>query len=202
MNISDKLANNLLHYFFNESQALLFFTDPKGKIESINNCVCSLLGNDIVDNSFQDFIIDFQGVFSFEECLNYACKKRLFNLSIPDQSPRSYFFSFLPSGDKVIIVGETDGNELEKMRMQLTETTSDLSNLTRELYKKNKALEKSLDEIKTLEGIIPICMHCNQIRDDEGYWNRLEAYISSHSDAEFSHSICEKCYDEHYSDLD
>jgi hypothetical protein len=202
MKITNILAESLLHFFFNKSQALLFIADQKGRIESANNSVYQLLGDDVAGSFFQDFIIDFRGIFSFEECVSSPSTKRLFNLSIPDQSPRSYFFSFLAADNKVIVVGETDGNEMERMRMQLTETTSDLGNLTRELYKKNKELEKSLDEIKTLEGIIPICMHCNQIRDDEGYWNRLEAYITSHSDAEFSHSICEKCYDEHYSDLD
>jgi len=54
-------------------------------------------------------------------------------------------------------------------------------------------LEKSLVEIKTLEGIIPICSYCKVIRNDEGAWIQLESYISSHSDADFSHGICPKC---------
>jgi len=53
--------------------------------------------------------------------------------------------------------------------------------------------EKALDAIKGLEGLIPICMYCHCIRDDEGAWNKLEAYISSHSEAEFSHGVCPKC---------
>ncbi|MBU1565491.1 MAG: hypothetical protein KJ630_07670 [Proteobacteria bacterium] len=52
--------------------------------------------------------------------------------------------------------------------------------------------------IKTLQGIVPICMHCKQIRDDKGYWNQLEAYISEHTEAQFSHGICDKCLAEHY----
>ena len=54
-------------------------------------------------------------------------------------------------------------------------------------------LQMALNEIKTLEGIIPICMHCKEIRDDEGYWNQLEKYITEHSEAQFSHCICDKC---------
>ena len=48
-------------------------------------------------------------------------------------------------------------------------------------------------EVKTLGGLLPICAWCKRIRDDKGYWNQLEAYISSHSDAEFTHGICPDC---------
>lgn len=49
------------------------------------------------------------------------------------------------------------------------------------------------EELRVLKGIIPICMHCKEIRDDKGYWNQLEKYISEHSDVKFSHGICDKC---------
>lgn len=63
----------------------------------------------------------------------------------------------------------------------------------RETQKNNEELEKALNEIKTLQGIIPICSYCHNIRDDEGAWDRIEAYISKHSEAEFSHGICPTC---------
>lgn len=54
-------------------------------------------------------------------------------------------------------------------------------------------LQKALDEVSTLQGIIPICASCKNIRDDEGFWHQVEAYVSSHSNALFSHGICPKC---------
>lgn len=72
----------------------------------------------------------------------------------------------------------------------------------RETIKNNKELQDALYTIKKLEGIIPICSHCKKIRDDKGSWNRLEKYICEHSDAQFSHSICEKCLKKHYSEDD
>lgn len=54
-------------------------------------------------------------------------------------------------------------------------------------------LKDALREVKTLSGLLPICMHCKKIRDDRGYWNKLETYLYKHADAEFSHSICPDC---------
>ena len=62
-------------------------------------------------------------------------------------------------------------------------------------------LQRSFEEIRTLKGILPICMYCKKIRDDMGYWNQLEMYISSHSEADFSHAICPGCADKHYPEL-
>jgi hypothetical protein len=53
--------------------------------------------------------------------------------------------------------------------------------------------EKSLEEIKILRGLLPICSLCKKIRDDKGYWKEIESYIRDHSEANFTHSICPKC---------
>lgn len=63
-------------------------------------------------------------------------------------------------------------------------------------------LEKAVEEVETLQGILPICSHCKQIRDDKGYWQQVEKYIHDRSEAEFSHSICPNCAKKHYPDLD
>ena len=61
-----------------------------------------------------------------------------------------------------------------------------------------RQLEK---EIRTLEGILPICSFCKRIRNQEGAWESLEGYISAHSEAEFSHSMCPDCLKKHYPEL-
>ncbi|MCG6535790.1 MAG: hypothetical protein L7F78_14100, partial [Syntrophales bacterium LBB04] len=63
----------------------------------------------------------------------------------------------------------------------------------REQRKLISELQEALAEIKTLRGLIPICAWCKKVHDDEGYWNQLEAYISKHTDAVFSHGICPEC---------
>jgi len=67
---------------------------------------------------------------------------------------------------------------------------------------KNKTLNDYITEIKILRGIIPICSHCKKIRDDQGFWKKIESYISEHSETEFSHSICPECSDELYGNED
>ena len=54
-------------------------------------------------------------------------------------------------------------------------------------------LQEALAHVKQLSGLLPMCASCKKIRDDKGYWNQLEAYISDHSEADFSHGICPEC---------
>ena len=63
-------------------------------------------------------------------------------------------------------------------------------------------LKRAIEQVKQLKGMLPICSHCKKIRDDKGYWNQIEAYIQDHSEAEFSHSICQECAEKHYPDYD
>ncbi|MCI5207298.1 MAG: PAS domain S-box protein [Candidatus Electrothrix sp. ATG2] len=70
-------------------------------------------------------------------------------------------------------------------------TERDITHLRNELREKEK-------EVQKLRSIIPICMHGKDIRDDEGFWGQVEAYISKQSKVDFSHSICPKCLKKHY----
>ncbi len=87
-----------------------------------------------------------------------------------------------------------------------------LSLIFRELDNANKQLKEEIEtrkkteielktaitEIKTLQGILPVCSYCKNIRDDKGYWSQIEAYIVKHSAAKFSHSICPDCLKDHH----
>ncbi len=77
----------------------------------------------------------------------------------------------------------------ERVRMLLVRTMSN----------KNRDLEMALAEVKKLRGFLPICAKCKKIRDDQGYWTQLEEYISAHSEAKFTHGLCNECVKEIYS---
>ena len=85
----------------------------------------------------------------------------------------------------------------------LTVTAGVLFNrLTRKLIEVDMLKNEAEKKVTILSGLLPICSYCKKIRDDKGYWNQLETYISHHSDAEFSHGICEECAHKLYPDLD
>jgi PAS domain S-box-containing protein len=61
-----------------------------------------------------------------------------------------------------------------------------------------RQLRKALAEVKTLSGLLPICSHCKKVRDDQGYWQQIDAFITEHSDLFFSHGLCPECLVRHY----
>ncbi len=66
--------------------------------------------------------------------------------------------------------------------------------LEHNLAERIKELQGSLDQVKRLQGLLPICCYCKKIRRDSDYWEQVDKYISEHSEAEFSHGICPECY--------
>lgn len=62
-----------------------------------------------------------------------------------------------------------------------------------ELRRSNEELQQALKEVKVLRGLIPICASCKKIRNDGGFWQQIEEYLGEHSEAEFSHGLCQPC---------
>ncbi len=73
--------------------------------------------------------------------------------------------------------------------------------LQSDLARRIRELSEALVHVRTLQGILPICMYCHKIRTDQESWDRIEHYIAQHSDAEFSHGICPECMVKYHSDL-
>ncbi len=109
---------------------------------------------------------------------------------------------------------DRDGNALgtlcvidRKPRPLGTEQKKALEALAREimcrleLNRITAELAEALSEVKTLHGLLPICSHCKGIRNDTGYWQSVEKYISTHSDADFSHDICPDCLKIHHPEV-
>lgn len=86
-------------------------------------------------------------------------------------------------------------------RIVRLEIATDISDRKKEELIQNaliEKLEKALAEIKTLQGILPICSICKNVRNDEGYYEKIESYIHKHSGVDFSHTICPICLKKHY----
>ncbi|CCK79107.1 response regulator [Desulfobacula toluolica] len=63
-----------------------------------------------------------------------------------------------------------------------------------------RELKQALEKVKLLSGLLPICSFCKKIRNDKGYWEKVESFIHKHSEATFSHGICPDCMDKQYGD--
>ncbi len=113
------------------------------------------------------------------------------------RSERADVIHGLDSGADDFLRKPFDAAEL-KSRLRVGERVVALQ---RSLQMRVRELQVALDHVRKLQGIIPICMFCKRIRDDADAWHQLEKYLSEHSDAQFSHSLCQDCLAKHYPNL-
>lgn len=115
--------------------------------------------------------------------------------------------SFHPSmGDGGCYVAASAGRlyNAEGVVIGAIETLRDITNAKRLEFEREQLiaeLQEAIGKVQVLSGLLPICASCKNIRDDKGYWNQIESYISAHSLAKFTHGICPKCAKKLYPDL-
>ena len=98
----------------------------------------------------------------------------------------------LEAGADDYLIKPVDLNEL-KARVQVGVR---VVSLQARLAEKVTELQATLDNVRRLRGLLPICAYCKRIRDDSNYWQRVEVYVSEHTDATFTHGICPSCLEE------
>ncbi len=106
---------------------------------------------------------------------------------------------------------EIENRPVLSILKEVTRTRLELSLAQREIERRKEverenaelihSLQTALQEVKTLRGILPTCSYCKDIRDEEGNWHQLEAYIQQHSEAQFSHGICSSCLEKHFPEM-
>ncbi len=117
-----------------------------------------------------------------------------FPILLPDGRP---FGTICILDNKENAYSETYEKLMENFR-DMIQSQLEIIYMNTVLGEENKTLSDYLEEIKILRGIVPICSFCKKIRDEEGNWTEVESYVSRHSEAKFSHSLCPKCQKEHY----
>ncbi len=81
-----------------------------------------------------------------------------------------------------------------EMAIHMHRLEQQVSRRTEELQQTVEKLQRALDEIRTLRGLLPICAWCKKIRDDHDYWHSVEEYLSGYTDLQLSHVMCPECY--------
>ncbi len=129
----------------------------------------------------------------FETCRRIKANEKLAGIPV-------IFMTALDSVEDKLVGFNTGGVDYITKPFQQIEVLARLKTHIM-LRKKEQELAKALAEIKTLSGILPICSCCKQIRNDSGYWQQVEEYISEHSGAMFSHGLCPECYQKEMDDF-
>jgi PAS domain S-box-containing protein len=122
-----------------------------------------------------------------------AGEVQVFERSIPqpDGSVRESLATYTPD----IVDGVVHG-----FFVQVADVTA-MKRLQREHQRVIGELEMALREVRTLRGLLPICMHCKKIRDDAGRWTPVEQYVRARTEANFSHGICPDCVERYHPDV-
>ncbi len=141
-------------------------------------------------------IVDWQlpGISGPEFCKQVretACLKDVYIMMLTSSAGRENMLEGLQSGADDYLEKPVDARFLEA-RVKVGER---IVTLQSDLESKVTELQEALNNVKELRGLLPICSYCKKIRNDGNYWERLESYLSAHTHAQFSHSICPDCYD-------
>jgi PAS domain S-box-containing protein len=179
------------------SEYLICTHDLRGQILSVNQRGAALLGydqRDLLNKNIRDFLVpEVRDEFNMylDTIQKHGVAKGLMLLQTATGEKRvwEYHNTLRTEGvTEPIVRGMahdiTERKQIEDERERLVED-----------------LQKALAEIKQLSGLLPICSGCKKIRDDKGYWNQIEEYISAHSEATFSHGLCPDCLKKLYPDL-
>lgn len=116
-------------------------------------------------------------------------ERYVYIILLTQKDSRSDIVEGLGAGADDYMVKPFDHNEL---KARIT-TGQRIAELQQALASANAELRSALAQLKKLSGLLPICAVCKKIRDDKGYWQQIESYISEHSEALFSHSVCPDC---------
>lgn len=187
----------LAHSIIDKANIGIYVISPEGLIKEVNQKAAELLGFTKEDLKGL-FIADLDPGVAQETWQPHIENLNMRKSRVHEREHRKK--------DGTIIPVEIHGYLLEHQDQQhviaFVQDISERKKIEKEREKLIKELLEALENVKILSGLLPICSQCKKIRDDQGYWNNLEAYIEKHSGASFSHGMCEECSDRLYGDED
>lgn len=191
-------SENRYRSFAENTSDLFYRTDIKGKITYISQSVFELSGFTVEEAT---------GMYMAEEVYLVPRERENFLAILRKNGRVQNFNAQLKRKDGSVWWASTNAHYLCEKNGSII----GVEGITRDVTEQKRAhetqiklieeLKNAMAKVRTLSGLLPICASCKKIRDDKGYWNQIESYISKHSEAEFSHGICPECTKKYYSDL-
>lgn len=175
----------------------LIVLDRQGIVRVVNQATCTLFGCREKD------LVDKQPTIGMANCISFAEELKSI---IKEGTVRNVELDCRPQGN----IHHTLSLSTSIMRDKTGEPLAivcvlrDITDLKRAVKEREELivqLKEALANVKQLSGMLPICATCKKIRDDQGYWQQIEAYISDHSEAEFTHGMCPACAEIMYAEL-
>jgi PAS domain S-box-containing protein len=181
----------------------IVITDPSQSIIVVNESFCSIFGRlrrEILETSLLIWLDQLDGNatdkwIALEEQLRTkeSCPDNEFSMTADGQ------VNYLSVNASLLDrIADEDTGVIVSIWRNITER----KHAETEREKLIKELQKALDDVKVLSGLLPICSFCKKVRNDDGYWNQIEKYFSDYSELKFSHSVCQECAEEHYPGID
>lgn len=194
-----KSPQPLLQTIIDSLDGEVFVKDTNGIYQFVNAAFCKDFGvnkNEVIGKD-DYFVFPPEAAAQLQENDKKVMESRISEMVVEEGILRGKHLTY--STNKVPLIDE-DGEVygICGIGFDITERVK----LEEEREKLIKELQNVLAEIKTLKGIIPICASCKKIRDDKGSWKQLELYITEHSEAIFTHGICDECYKKQREEFD
>lgn len=174
----------------------IIITDNRGVITYVNNSFLTIFD---YKNKSEVLGMNAADIFQSNKITRFSDVKEIIQASNNDTGEFSVtrkngetFFVEISFSD----VTNSNGDVVGKMASLLDVTKRKTAEQEKEALVQQ--LKEALEKIKTLRGLIPICASCKNIRDDKGFWHRVDSYIERYSEAQFSHGLCPECEEKLY----
>jgi PAS domain-containing protein len=194
----------LEEFFWRSSNLVMMVLDDAGRVLACNEGFYHLFSvrEEAAGRPIQSLLLpESRGVFDRLLERDADAHRARLGFTIKGTLSHSLECQMFVEGGRILLIGERPMPTHDDTLKQMGALNNELINQSRELTRKNRELEAARDRIKVLRGLLPVCSWCKNIRDDQGYWTQMEAYIRDHSEAEFTHSFCPDCLKKHYGDL-
>lgn len=139
-------------YVDQKAPVLFFVLSRKGEIVSANQYAEDLTGLSMIGQNFSDVIVDFSGTFDLAAAAGDPSIEKMLTVGVNNAPPQTFYFSFEPCEDQILVFGRQDTDELETMRKEVLSLNREQGSLMRQLHKTNAKLNKSLSDLRQAQA--------------------------------------------------